>query len=103
MSEKLIMFFMEKGKVLTVEEYMKLNPVPYPIHTLKQYFGSYPRAVNYAKFACKDAFAEIGSKAGPEVSAKKLEVEPAKKPAKEKTKDPLEALAGATKTEKSDD
>ena len=93
MAKNLAMFFLEHGSVMSEDEYFSTNPVPYPRATLRNIFGSYPRAVNYAKFACKEAFAEM------EANEK-----PKPKPAvKEPKEDALEALAKGKKVEKSND
>ena len=77
MAEALAMFFAEQGKVLSEHDYFNTNPVPYPRATLRSIFGSYPRAVNYARFVCPDLFKEFE--------------QTKKEPSKPKV-DPLEAL-----------
>lgn len=72
MALDLAMLFLEQGKVLDATEYKGLNPVPVSLGTLKSIFGSYPRAVNYAKFSNPEAFDELNSK--PKKVEKKPEV-----------------------------
>ena len=93
MAEELAMFFLEKGKVLTETEYYNSNPVPFPRGFLRSVFGSYPRAVNYAHFVCKEAFEEIESNSKPKPEPK----------AEEPKEDALAALAESKAAEKKDD
>ena len=92
MANDLAMFFLEEGKVLSLTEYKNRNPVPYPVGLLSNIFGSYPRAVNYAKFTNKEGFKELEK--GPKKADTK-KVEPKKDELKkdEPKKDELTKIA----------
>ena len=39
-------YFLDKGKILSEQEYRQLSRAPYRFAAIKQFFGSWPRAVD---------------------------------------------------------
>ena len=95
--EALVMYFMEKGEVLTRHEYGRQSDTPLRIGQVENYFGSWQRLVNIIENEYSEAWAEIHAPE-PEPAP-----EPAPKPAPKKKANPLESLSKAAKAEKSED
>lgn len=93
--DALVMYMMEKGRVMTRHEYSKQSDVPLRIGQVENYFGSWQRLVNIMENDYPDAWAEIHAPE-PEPAS-----EPALKPAP--AVDPLAALSKAAIAEKSED
>lgn len=93
--DALVMYMMEKGKVLTKHDYSRESDVPLRIGQVENYFGSWQRLVNIMENDYPEAWAEIHAP----------EPEPAPEPARQPVSksDPLQALSKAAPAEKSED
>ena len=95
--DALVMYMMEKGKILTRHEYSRQSDVPLRIGQVDNYFGNWGRLVKIMENDYPEAWAQIHAPE-PEPAP-----EPAPKPAPKPKADPLEALSKAAKAEKSED
>lgn len=93
--DALVMYMLEKGKVLTRHEYSKESDVPLRIGQVDNYFGNWSRLIAIMENDYPDAWSELHD----------LKEEPAPEPTPEPAPvaDPLSALSKAAKAESSED
>lgn len=98
--QDIAMHMLEKGHVMTRNEWEHDATAPVRIGMIFNLFGNWPRMVGILENELPDAWKQINAKAEP-APAPKPKAEP--KPAPKPKADPLEALSKAAEAEKSED
>lgn len=94
--QDIAMHMLEKGHVMTRNEWEKDPKAPIRIGMIFNLFGNWPRMVGILENELPDAWKQITKKSEPAPT-------PAPKPAPKPKADPLEALSKAAEAEKSED